>query len=111
MPRPCRDLFPEAECFAKSADARTQNHTSAEGVFLGEVETGLVDRFDRGNDGELTEAIESLLFFRLDELFGVPIMNVAAEMDLEVRGIEQLQFMDATLTREDSLPQIFDLAA
>src|SRR5690606_30516154 len=76
-----------------------------------EVDARLVHGVDRGDEGELREAIDSLGILRVDIAVGRPVMHVAAELYLVVGGVEALEVVNAALAGEDALPQLFDLTA
>ena len=95
----------------QAADAGAEDHAAAERVFLGEVEARVVHRVDAGDQRELREAIDPLVFLAVDVAVGGPVVDVAAELDLVLGRVEGLERVDAALAAENPLPQVVDLAA
>ncbi len=95
----------------QAADAGAEDHAAAKRIFLREVEAGVAHGVDAGDHGELREAIEPLGILGRDVVAGRPIVDIAAEVDFELRGVEQPDRMNAAFARENPLPKILDLAS
>ena len=93
------------------ADARTDHHAAAERVVLGEVDARVLDRVDRGHDGELRETIEFLFVAGFDVAGRRPIDDFAAEADPVVGGVETAQRGNPAFAVADASPDFRDLAA
>ena len=84
---------------------------AAERLFLGEIDAGVFHGIDAGDHGELREAIDPLGVFGGDVIAGRPIVDIAAELDFVLGGVEQADRVDAALALENAVPQIVDSAA
>ena len=93
----------------QSADARAQDHAAAEGVFGGKVQAGVIHRIDGGHQRELREAVDPLHFLVGDVVDRIPVVDVAAKLDLERRRVEQPQRMNPAFARQHALPEVVDL--
>ena len=90
------------------ADARAENHAGAEGIFAGEIEPRIAHGVDPGHERELREAVESLVVFGRDVTGGIPVVDIAAEADFVVGGVEQPQGMDAAFAAQNPLPEVLN---
>ena len=93
------------------ADARTENHAAAPGVFLREVDARIAHGVDAGDLGELDEAIEALDVLGLDVAVGRPIADFAAEADAVIGHIQPFERTDSALAVADASPELLHLAA
>ena len=60
------------------------------GSSLGEVDAAVLDGLDGGDQGELGEAVEAAGGLGVEQLLGVEVLDLAAEVDLEGGGVELL---------------------
>ena len=79
-------------------------HAAAERVFLGEVEPAVARRPRRRRPAaNWREAVEPAGRPGVDDRLGVEVLDLAAEVDLEVGGVEQRDGRDAALARRGAL--------
>ena len=90
--------------FGQPADAAADDGAAAEGILLGDVEAAVFDRFEGGDHGKLGEAIHAADGPSVEEFFGRPVLDFAADLDLEFLGVDLLDIADAALAREEAVP-------
>src|SRR5262249_21464704 len=71
---------------------------------LGEVQAAVLDRLDRRHQRELREAVQVARGLSVQDGFGVEALHLAAEVDLERRGVELLDPADAAPAGAEGLP-------
>jgi hypothetical protein len=59
---------------------------------------------------ELRVTINLVGFFRPENIAGIPIVNIAANLNFDVVDFEQLDLVDSTLAIEHAFPAIVDFA-
>ncbi len=88
-----------------AADAGADDRTAAPRIFLGKIDFGVTNRIDGSIECELGEAIESLgvAFF---DVAGLPRVDLAADLDRVLFGIEAFEGADAAATFQQLLPDL-----
>src|SRR5262249_28651256 len=89
----------------EAADAAADDRAAAVGVFLLEVDGAVLDRFDRRDHRELREAVEVADGLGFKQVFGVEVLDLAADVDLEGGRVELLDNADTAPAGADRLPE------
>ena len=87
------------------ADPRADDHAARLRRQRREVDPGIVDRRDARGHGELREPVEVPRFLDPEPGHRVPVVDLAAEMDLELGRVEQRQRPDAAPAGAEGGPE------
>src|SRR5262249_35207983 len=74
-------------------------------VLAAEVQAAVLDGLDRRHQGELGEAVQPARLLDVEQPLRGEVLDLAGEVDLERRRVEQLDRADAALPLEQALPQ------
>ena len=94
-------VFPRLQ----TADADADNHADAVGVLFGDFQFRMAQRFFRGDDGELGEAIHALGLAFIDGVERREIADLAGEFDRVLGRINQRDRLDAASSLDDARPK------
>ncbi len=90
--------------FPQSADARTEDHTTAGAVFIRKVDSRIDHCGSTGTEGELGKAIQTLYFLGIGEAADIKIGDIAPEVNFVLRCIERRQIVNPRLAVKQFLP-------
>src|SRR5262245_56378566 len=94
----------------QSTDAAAENDPAAEGIFLGKVETAVLDCCDGRDERELRETVQPARGLRLDDVFGAEALHLAAEVNAEVFRIELFDPADPASAGAKGAPERLQVA-
>src|SRR5262249_26545833 len=77
--------------FGQAADPATDNGAAPVRVFVAEVDATVLDGRYRRGKGELREAVKAARCAHIEDLLRFEMVDLAAEMNFEVRGVEQVK--------------------
>ena len=81
----------------EAADAAAEDDAAAERIFLAKVEAAVFDGFDGGDQRELGEAVEAARGLAVEILFGIQVLDFAAEVDLEGASVSNCSIVPMPL--------------
>src|SRR5262249_54335390 len=90
--------------FGQSANTAADDGAAAERVFPGGVETAVVERLMGGDHRELGKAVHAPARFAIEDLLRRPVLDLAADLDLEFRGVDLLDVADTATARNQAIP-------
>src|SRR5262245_31331175 len=96
--------------FVQPADAAADDDAAAVGILFREIESAVLNGGVRGHHGKLSETVQPMYLLFVYQRFGVEVLYLAAEVDLEFRGVELFDGSDTALACQQRGPEARNLA-
>ena len=108
----CKEPFVLGLKLVEPANARSDRHAAAVGVFLWEFDARIGHGIDGSGDRELCISIKATDFLRVRDVFLLRVPgHLPAELDAEPGYSEQRDWADAALSTDEPVPEHLDRSA